>query len=47
MFINNQVKIGNILKTYVIIFFTSVPLLVLSFDQKEMSKSEISPCIVK
>lgn len=45
MFINDQVE--NILETYVIIFFTSVPLLKLSSDQKEIIKNGVSPYIVK
>lgn len=52
MFINNQVKIENVLETYIFVLyfyciFTSMPLLELSSDQKEIIKNEISPSIVK
>lgn len=52
MFINNQVKIENVLETYIFVFyfyciFTSMPLLELSSDQKEIIKNEVSPSIVK
>lgn len=52
MFINNQIKIENVLETYIFVLcfyciFTSIPLLELSSDQKEIIKNEISPSIVK